>query len=270
MLFLSQFCTEVNADMRLYAVKTRLLETGANLVEVILEALKEQNLKLEDNDVLALTSKIVSYAENRLAKLSEVKPSDKARELAEWFSLQPEFAELILNEADKIYGGVEKAVLTLKNGILTANAGIDNKNAPVGYVILWPRNAQETVRTIREEIKRKTGMYVAVMVVDSGLVPLRKGTTGLALAVAGFKPVKDDIGRKDLYGKPVVITRQAVADDLASAAHLLMNEVAETTPIVLIKDAPMKFDDDAYGSTAMMMPFNECIFMGTFLPTSSE
>jgi F420-0:gamma-glutamyl ligase len=90
------------------------------------------------------------------------------------------------------------------------------------------------------------------------------------LAVAGFKPVKDDIGKKDLYGKPVVITRQAVADDLASAAHLLMNEVAETTPIVLIKDAPVEFDNDVYGSTAMMMPFNECIFMGTFLPTSSE
>jgi len=250
--------------MRLYAVKTRIIKTGDDTVEVILESLREQNLNLENNDVLAITSKIIACAEGRIVKLSDVKPSDRAKELAKQFSLQPEFAELILCEADKIYGGVEKAVLTLKNGILTANAGIDNKNAPKDYAVLWPNDAQKWATRIREEIKRKTGKHVAVLIVDSGLIPLRMGTTGLALAVAGFKPVKDCRGDKDIYGKPLIITRHAIADNLASAAHLLMGEAAEKTPVVLIKDAPVDFDDNVYGSADMMMPFKECIFMSAF------
>ena len=250
--------------MRLYAVRTSIIKTGENLVEVILESLKRQNLQLEDYDVLALASKIVACAEGRVAKLSNIKPSEEAKELAKKFSLQPEFAELILREADMIYGGVERAVLTLKNGVLTVNAGIDNKNAPVGFVVLWPKNAREWVKRIREEIIHQTGRHTAILIVDSGLVPLRLGTNGLALAVAGFKPVTDFRGQKDIFGKTLIITRHAVADDLASAAHLLMSEAAEKTPIVLIKDAPVVFDGGVYGCEDMMISPEECIFMNAF------
>jgi coenzyme F420-0:L-glutamate ligase/coenzyme F420-1:gamma-L-glutamate ligase len=250
--------------MRLYAVKTDEVKTGDNIVQIAIHALQKQNLQLEDNDILAFTSKIVSYAEDRLVKLADLEPSEEARELARKFSLQPRFAELILRESGRIYGGVERAVLTLKDGILTANAGIDNKNAPAGFVVLWPLNPREWARRTREEIKRKTGRQISVLIVDSGLMPLRIGTTGLALAVAGFKPIRDARGWKDLHGKPLIITRHAVADDLASAAHLLMGEAAEKTPIVLIKDAPVDFDNGAYDSEDMAMPFEECIFMGTF------
>ncbi len=251
--------------MKLYAVKTDLVRTGANLVDVALEALKKLDLRLENNDILAFTSKIVAYAEGRISKLDNVKPSERAKEAAKRFSLQPEYAELILQEADKVYGGVPKAVLTLKNGILTANSGIDNKNAPLGFVILWPSDPKRSAQTIKEEIKQKTGKNVAVLIVDSGLVPMRIGTTGLALAVAGFKPIKDVRRQKDLYNKPLIITRHAVADDLASAAHLLMGEAAEKTPVVLIKDALVDFDHGVYGSADMMMPPKDCFFMGTFL-----
>jgi coenzyme F420-0:L-glutamate ligase/coenzyme F420-1:gamma-L-glutamate ligase len=250
--------------LKLYAVKTRIIKAGDDVVEVILKSLKYQNLQLEDNDVLALSSKIVSYAEGRLAKLSDIKPSGKAKELAENYLLKPELAELVLQEANRIYGGVEKAVLTLKDGILAANAGIDSKNAPEGYVVLWPINPKESSGKIRKEIRSRTGKRVAVLIVDSGLVPLRIGTTGLALAVAGFKPIRDHRENKDLYGKPILITRHAIADDLASAAHLLMGEATEKTPIVLIKEAPLDFDEGAYGAEDMMMPFKECVFMGTF------
>jgi coenzyme F420-0:L-glutamate ligase/coenzyme F420-1:gamma-L-glutamate ligase len=250
--------------LKLYAVKTGEVKTGDNIIQVVLGALKRQNLELEDNDILAFASKIVAYAEGRLIKLDEVEPSEKAKELAKKFSLQQEFAELILREADKIYGGVEKAVLTLKNGVLVPNAGIDNKNAPSGFVVLWPLNPKEWVRRTREDIKRKTDTQIGVLLVDSGLVPLRIGTSGLALAAAGFKPIRDTRGWKDIYGKPLIITRHAVADDLASATHLLMGEAAEKTPIVLVKDAPVDFDDGAYDADDMSMPFKECIFMGAF------
>lgn len=250
--------------MRLYAVETRVVKLGDNLVDMILDSLRGQTLRLEDNDVLALASKIVSYSQGRIVKLGDVKPSKKAKNLAKKYSLVPEFAELVLSEAERIYGGVEKAVLTLKDNIMTANAGIDNKNAPIGSAVLWPRNLVEWLKNFRDEINRKTGKHVAVMVVDSGLIPLRIGTVGMALAVAGFNPIREYRGKKDLYGRSVMITRHAVADDLASAAHLLMGEATEKTAVVLIKDAPVDFDDNVHGSAEMMMPFRECVFMSTF------
>jgi len=256
--------------MRLYAVKTRTMKIGDDPVKLILESLKEHDLQLEDNDILAVTSKIIAYAESRIVKLSDVNPSENAKNLAKKFCLQPEFAELILQEADEIYGGVEKAILTLKNSILTANAGIDNKNAPVGFAVLWPNNVEKWAMQIREEIKYKTGKTVAVLIVDSGLIPLKIGTIGLALAVAGFKPIKDCRREKDIYGKPLTITRHAIADNVASAAHLLMGEAAEKTPIVLIKDAPVDFDNEVYGPKDMMMPFKECIFISAFRCSSKR
>ena len=250
--------------MRLYAVKTRVIKARDNLVDVILESLRDQSLKIEDGDILALASKVVAYAENRILKLENVKASEEARKLADRFSLTPEFAELILREADRIYGGVENAVLTLKNDVLTANAGIDRKNTPEGFVALWPKHVKEAAKCLKEEIMRKTGKNVAVLIVDSRLTPLRMGTTGLALAVAGFKPVKDCRGEGDIFGKPLIITRHAIADDLASAAHLLMGETTEKTPVILIRDAPVDFEDRVYGSEDMMIQFDRCIFMGTF------
>lgn len=256
--------------MHLHAAQTMIIRAGDDVVEKILASLKEQKLQLEDNDILAITSKIVAVAEDRIAKLDDIKPSDEARKLAKQYSLQPEFAELVLREADKIYGGVKKAILTLKDNVLAANAGIDNKNAPQEYVVLWPSNPKKWAEYVREEIKRRTGVKIAVLIVDSGLVPLRKGTVGLALAVAGFKPVKDCRGEKDIYGKPLIITQHAIADDLASAAHLLMGEAAEKTPVVLIRDARVAFDDGVYDSEEMMMPFKECIFMNTFLSGAGD
>jgi coenzyme F420-0:L-glutamate ligase/coenzyme F420-1:gamma-L-glutamate ligase len=256
--------------MRLYAIKTGRVEIDNSIVQVALNSLKKQNLQLENNDILALASKIVAYSEGRLIRVADVEPSEKARKLAGKFDLQPEFAELILREADVVYGGVKKAVLTLKNGIMTANAGIDNKNAPPGFVILWPSNPPEWARRTKEDIRNKTGKQVGVLILDSGLIPLRTGTSGLALAVAGFKPVRDTRGWKDIYGKPLIVTRHAVADDLASAAHLLMGEAAEKTPMVLIREAPVDFDDATYGSEEMMMPFEECIFMSTFISRFHE
>jgi len=249
--------------MRLYPVKTRMVKPGDDLAELVHVALGKLEVEVENGDVLALASKIVSYAQGRVVKLSNIKPSKEATKLAKKYSLEPEFAELVLLEAGKVYGGVEKAVLTLKDCVMTPNAGIDYKNAPIGWAVLWPENLVEWLKVFRSEINRRTGKRLAVIVVDSGLIPVRIGTVGLALAVAGFKPITECRGRRDLYGRTVTITRHAVADDLASAAHLLMGETAEKVPVVLIKEAPVDFDDEVHSSSEMMMPFKECIFMNT-------
>jgi coenzyme F420-0:L-glutamate ligase len=250
--------------LRLYPIETKIIGVEDSLVDVLLTSIKKQKIQLDHGDVLAITSKIVAHVENRLVNLRDVKPSKEAEKLAAEFSLQPKFVELVLQEADEIYGGVCNAILTLKDGVLTANAGIDNKNTPRGKVALFPNNLLKWINSIRKAFQFKTGKKIAVLIVDSGLRPLRLGTTGFALAVAGFRPIKDYRGMKDLYQKPVVITQHAIADDLASAAHLLMRENAEKIPAVLIKNAPVVFEENVYDAKDMSISFQECLFSGTF------
>lgn len=253
---------EARKDLEIYPIGTGLIKRGDDLGKVILSSLEKSGLKLENSDIIAVTSKVVSVTEGRTVKLSRTKSTRKAAELARDFDLPVAFAKLILQESEEIRGGVRKAVLTLKNGILTANAGIDNKNAPPGEVILWPTDPLRSAECLRDEILSISGKKVGALILDSGLVPLRIGTTGLALAAAGFEPIRDDRNKTDLYGKVVQITRQAVADDLASAAHLVMGETVEKTPVALIRGAPVKFNEEAYGSRDFMMPANEDIFLG--------
>jgi len=245
--------------MQLFGIPTKMIMPGDDLVEIILEAMKSQGLELQDGDLLAVASKVVAVTENRLVRLSTVKPSKKAKVLAERYRLEPGFAEVVLQEAEKVYGGVSGALLTLKNGMLVANAGVDRKNAPEGQAILWPSNPNQSAENIRKEILAKTGKHVGVLIIDSKVSPLRMGTTAQAIGIAGFEPIKDCRVEKDLYGKRIHITRHALADDLASAAHLLIGETTARTPAVLIRNAPITLSE-ASNMDSMKIPAEQCLF----------
>lgn len=243
--------------MELFTIHTQLIQPKSDLVGMILEALDKQELKVSDGDILAIASKAVTIAQGRLAKLESVTPSQKAKEIARKYNLDPNFTEVILREATRVYGGVPKTLLTLKENILGPNAGVDRKNAPIGYVALWPTKPFMTAQKIAKEILARTGKRVGTLIVDSRVTPLRMGTTGLA--VAGFEPVRDCRTDKDLYGKSISITRHALADDLASAAHLIMGESNEQTPAVLIKNAPVKLADKVKPSSVLISA-EQCLF----------
>ena len=245
--------------MELFAIHTQLIQPKSDLVRTILEALDKQELKVSDGDILAIASKAVAIVQGRLAELDSVRPSQKAKEIAGRYNLDPSFAEVVLREATRVYGGVPKTLLTLKENILGPNAGVDRKNAPIGYVALWPTKPFMTAQKIAKEILARTGKRVGTLIVDSRVTPLRMGTTGLALAVAGFEPVRDCRTDKDLYGKSISITRHALADDLASAAHLIMGESNEQTPAVLIRNAPIKLADKVKPSSVLISA-EQCLF----------
>jgi len=249
--------------MQLFGIRTRLIKPGDDLVATVLKAVNEQRLSIEDNDVLAFASKAVATAQRRLRKLSLVKTSKKARRLAREYGLEPSLVEIVLQESEKIYGGVPKALLTLKSNTLTANAGVDRKNTPSGYVALWPRNPHRTAEKMRRKILKKTGRRVGVLIVDSRVTPLRMGTIGLALGVAGFEPVRDCRIERDLYDNPISITRHALADDLASAAHLIMGESNERTPVVLIRNASVK-PAEKVDPSSLAISMEQCLFAKHF------
>ena len=252
--------------MNLIKIQTDLISPRSNLTTIVLKAINSQKLEVKDGDILALASKAVAISEDKVKNLASVKPSKKAEKIASRFGLDPRFVEIVLLEADQVIWGVPKALLTQKNNILIPNAGVDQKNSPKGYVTLWPTSPDRTAEKIRDEIFRRTGKHIGVLIVDSRVTPLRMGTTGIALGLAGFEPIRDYRTEKDLYGRSISVTTHAVADDLASAAHLIMGESSEQIPAVLIRNAPVAFAK-ADGS-ALIIPRENCLFASHFGPES--
>lgn len=237
---------------------------GDDIIKVILEAIDKAGLKIEDGDILLVADKIVATSEGRVFNYDSIKPTIEAKKLAEKYSLEPPFVDLVLREAEEIFGGVPRALLTLKNNILIANAGVDHKNAPQNSACLWSINPNETARRIWKTLSDKTGKKIGVILVDSHVNPMRVGTTGFALGIAGVKPIKDCRGMLDLYKRTVLITRINVADDLASAAHLVMGETSEMTPLVIIRGAPVEVTNE-YDPNEVVISKDECMYMSVFL-----
>jgi len=250
--------------MQLFGVRTRLVKPKDDLVGIILEAIRRQRLTIDDGDVLVLASKVVSMAQGRLTRLDRIKPIEEARRLAEKYELDSRFAEVVLSEADEVYGGVSGALLTLKDGVLIPNAGVDRKNAPMGFVVLWPENPHASARKIRAEILERADRRIGVLIVDSRVTPLRMGTTGVAIGIAGFSPIRDCRAKRDLYGNEVLITQHALADDLAGAAHLVMGETEARVPAVLAKQVPISLTEEA-DPDLLLISARECLFMGSFV-----
>ncbi len=246
--------------MQLYPIKSKLVRPGDSLIEKIIEALVLNNLRVQDGDVLAVASKVVSLSENNIISLRKVKPSLLAKKLALRHGMSPEFTQVVLDEAETVYGGVTGALLTLKHGNATANSGVDRKNSPGNTVVPWPANSQRSANKIRKALNRKLRKKIGLIIVDSRVTPLRLGTIGLAIACSGFQPVADVRGSMDLYGRKTLITFRALADGIAGAAHLLMGETRETTPFVLVRGAPIALTNDRL--RPMTIPIEDCLYMG--------
>ena len=250
--------------MKLIPIKTPLIKANDDLISILAASIKRRRIKLRHGDILVISSKVVALSQGRIVRYDLVKPSRRARRLARKYSLEPGCVEVVLREADEVYGGVYRVILTLKNRILVANAGVDISNAPRGYAILWPRNPKAAARRIKEELEKLFGVRIGVIISDSYCLPLRAGTTAIALATAGFHPVVDERGRRDLFGKEMKITRHAIADDLASAAHVVMGEAGKRVPAVLIRGAGIRLDDSASDSETFIPP-DKCLFSSIYV-----
>lgn len=177
---------------------------------------------LQEKSILIITSKIVSICEGNMVSTSS---TDKDT--------------LIQNEAEYYIPRTEShynVCLTINNGILAPSAGIDESNADDNY-ILWPKDPQKSANSIREFITNHYKIHHAgVLIIDSKTTPLRWGTTGIALSWSGFLPLKDYIGKPDLFDRTMRMTNQSLIDGLASSANLVMGEGNEATPIAIAQD----------------------------------
>ena len=219
-----------------YGLKTPILKDGDDLVGILQESLKNTDARtFADNDILVLAESPLATTEGRIVKISEITPSENAEKLAEEYHIDPKLAEIVLEESDEIVGGVPGYLLARRENLFLPNAGIDESNAPNGFVTLLPKNPDESAARIRKEIRTRCGKDVAVLVIDSRTHAMRLGVSGVAIGVAGIRAITDERGKKDLFGHELHVTRRAIGDDLASTAELLMGESGESVPAVLIR-----------------------------------
>jgi coenzyme F420-0:L-glutamate ligase/homotetrameric cytidine deaminase len=245
--------------LEVLAIKTDLVGVGEDLVDALKKGMIRGGLAFEDGDILVVSESAVATWEGRVVNLDEISPSKLACSLAAKYSKDPREMELILRESDEIVGGISGVVLTLNEGFLYPNAGIDHSNAPPGYVVLFPANPQRSAAEIRRRLSG--GKRVGVIVGDSRTHPLRFGCVGVALGCSGIEPVEDARGQLDLYGKPLQITRKAVADNLVSAAQIIMGEGGEGIPAVIIRNAPVNIGEGVKCEIPRM-PSKECMYIG--------
>ncbi len=250
--------------MELFPIKTRTITREDDFLSVISQSMKSQDLDPKEGDIMGIAETPLGTTEGRVVRLNDVSVTDEARNLGTKYDILPAVAQLVLDEADEILGGIPRVVLTIKNNTLMANAGVDKSNVPAGYASLLPVDAKASAARIRQEILGRWGLRLGVIIIDSRTQPLRLGNIGMALGVAGFRPVMDDRGRRDLFGNELRITRRAVADNLASACTVLMGESDESIPAVLIRDAPVELVDEAFDSSAMWISPAECMYMAIF------
>jgi coenzyme F420-0:L-glutamate ligase / coenzyme F420-1:gamma-L-glutamate ligase len=213
-----------------------MIKAGDHLAELIAHAVARMDLQLRDGDILSICQKIVSKAENRLVNLNDIEPSPLARKFAERWEKDPRAVELVLRQTSRIVR-MDNAVLIVETGPgwVCANAGIDESNSlEDDRAILLPEDPDASAMRLRTELKRLTGVEIAVIVTDTFGRPWRDGLTEVCLGIAGMDAMLDLRGTTDLGGRELHHTVIAIADELACAAGLLMPK-AGATPAVLIR-----------------------------------
>jgi coenzyme F420-0:L-glutamate ligase/coenzyme F420-1:gamma-L-glutamate ligase len=226
-----------------------LVRSGDDLAKLIVHSLADAGLLLDDEDILVVTQKIVSKAENRFVDLGMVQPSPRAVELAKQTQKDPRLVEVILWDTSEVIRA-RPGVLIVQHrlGFISANAGVDRSNVaePGRDVVLrLPADPDESARRLRAGLRELTGAAPALIIADSHGRPWREGTVGVAIGLAGLVPVQDLRGQPDLFGYHLQYTTVGFADQVVAATSLVMGQANEGRPVVLVRGLAYARDEDA-------------------------
>ena len=244
----------MNPHFAVTGLATGLIQYGDDIVGRLISALEiAGSTHFQDRDILVLAESMVATAEGGLVLLDSVTPSDNARDLAVKYSMDPREAEIVLRESDEIIGGIPGFLLCMKGGTLLPNAGVDNSNAPHGYMVPLPADPGASAERIRAELQERTGADVGVIIADSRVHPMRSGCSGIAIGCAGIPAVLDRPHKND-----AVKQLRAVADCIASAAELVMGEADEGIPCALVRGLGVPMSEC---TGVPVTDTNHCIYM---------
>jgi coenzyme F420-0:L-glutamate ligase/coenzyme F420-1:gamma-L-glutamate ligase len=228
----------VAIDLHVFAVPGLPdITPGADLAALIGGATARGDRGVEPGDVFVVAQKIVSKAEGSLVRLAEVVPSPRAREWAAAHGKDPRVIEVIFGQSRRIVR-MQRGILIAEthHGFVCANAGVDASNVTPGFVTVLPRDPDASAERLRVELAAQYGSPVAVIIADTFGRPWREGAVNVALGVAGLRPLVDYRGCLDPYGRRLESTVTALADELASAAEIVMRKTART-PVAIVRGA---------------------------------
>jgi len=213
---------------------TKDVEQHDNIIELIISSSSKPQIK--DDDILVFTQKIISKQEGNLINLSIITPSLLAVGIASAYDKDPRVVEVILSQSKQIVRMNNGVLITeTTQGFICANAGVDESNVKNGYVTLLPKNADATAKKLKDQVFQKMGKDVVVLISDTCGRPFREGQTNCAIGIAGISAITDYVGTKDTFGKTLHVSAIAVADEICSAAELVMGK-ALNTPIVIVRN----------------------------------
>ncbi len=229
---------------------------GDDLAKLILSSYSKS--KFKDDDILIISQKIISKQEGRIVELSLVIPSILALGIAAEYNKDPKLVEVILSESNRIVRMENEVLITeTKNGFICANSGVDESNTEVGYATMLPFDSDKSAQKIKQEILKKTGKNIAVIITDTFGRPFRMGQTNCAIGVSGIDSIRDYKGKKDSFGKIMRVTEIAISDELCSAAELVMGKTLNS-PVVIVRN--FKFQRNIGTVNSLMRPENEDFF----------
>jgi coenzyme F420-0:L-glutamate ligase/coenzyme F420-1:gamma-L-glutamate ligase len=225
-----------------------LIQPGDDLAGLIFESLQEAQVTLENDDIVVVAQKVVSKAEGRFVRLSEVTPSDQALELARITGKPAAQVEVILwDTAEIIRARQDLLIVAHRLGFISANAGLDHSNVSgePGLLLRLPQDPDASARTIRRRLANLAGTRPPVLIIDSHGRPWRWGTVGVTIGLSGLAPVQNLRGLPDLFDEPLQRTEVGFADQIAAAASLLMGQADEGCPVVLVRGLSFTPDEAA-------------------------
>ena len=236
-----------------------IVKKGDNIADHIVNAAKAEGVEIQNRDVIVVAQKIVSKSEGRVVNLKSLKPSALAKIIAKNADKDPQHVEAILRET---WGIVRlkgpHIIVQTRHGFVCANAGVDRSNVGHdGSVIMLPVDPDKSAHRIRERMRKLSGVDVGVIISDTFGRPWRLGQVNVAVGVDGLKPMVDYRGRRDMFGKELNVTQMAVADELASAAELVMRK-SDGVPVAVIRGA--KFSRGKGTARDLVRPEEEDLF----------
>lgn len=237
------------------------VEPGDDLAGLIVAACRGSGIDLRRGDIVAVSQKIVSKAENRVVRLGTVVPSPLAVQIAMESGRDPRHTEVILRESRRVVRmDTARGLLIAENhqGIVCANAGVDRSNAGPGEVVtLLPMDPDASAEALRKGLMALTGVAVGVMITDTLGRPWRKGLMDAAIGLAGLQPLRDDRGKLDRHGYLLQATVLADADAIAAASGLVKGK-AEGVPVAVVRG--LRATGETGRATDILRPPGEDLF----------
>ncbi len=211
------------------------INPDTNLAEVLIGALEAQGTPIQDGDIVVVTQKVVSKAEGCLVPLDSVEPSQLALEWAARWDKDPRVVELVLRQSRRIVR-MDRGVIISEtfHGLVCANAGVDLSNVGDDRATLLPPDPDASAERLRQALGASSGARVGVIITDTHGRAWREGQINLAIGVAGVEALRHFEGQLDPTGYELRVTMLATADELASAAELVMGKV-DRVPVAVVR-----------------------------------